>query len=65
MFGEYVLSTQAGYELLQGHNPNSKGSWMGDWKNSSSPNLIYAHSQINNIEELNELEEGKARKKLH
>ena len=32
MFGEYVISTQFGYELYQGANPMARGSWDGSGK---------------------------------
>lgn len=64
MFGEYVLSTQFGFELLQGHNPTAKGSWMGNWKDSTNQLYQYSNTHIKNIKELNELEESKARKQL-
>lgn len=64
MFGEYALSTQTGYEFLQGHNPTARGSWSSNWKDSSNVLYQYVHSEIENIHELNEWEEGKARKQL-
>lgn len=64
MFGEYILSTQPGFELLQGHNPTARGSWMGDFYVSTSQLYKYVHSEIVNINELNEWEESKARKQL-
>jgi hypothetical protein len=64
MFGEYILSTQSGFELLQGHNPTARGSWMGDCDVPTSPLYKYVHSEIANINELNEWEDSKARKHL-
>lgn len=64
LFGAHVLSTQMGFELLQGHNPYSKGSWMGNFLLPSSDLYQYAHQHIPNINELNEYEEGLARKQL-
>ncbi len=64
MFGEYILSTQTGFELLQGHNPTARGSWMGNWQDSTNQLYQYSHSQIKNISKLNELEESKARQKV-
>ena len=37
---------------------------MGNWTDSSNQLYKYSHSQIKNINELNELEESKARKQL-
>lgn len=64
LFGEYILSTQSGFELLQGHNPTARGSWMGDWVEKSSPIYIYAHNKIANIDSLDEYQESVARKNL-
>lgn len=64
LFGEYILSTQSGFEFLQGHNPYAKGSWMGKWKDPKSQFYKYAHDQIKNIDSLNEWEESKQRQKL-
>ncbi|TGD83007.1 hypothetical protein [Hymenobacter wooponensis] len=64
LFGEYILSTQSGYELLQGHNPTARGSWMGNWREKSSPIYKYAHENIVGIDNMNEFEESIARKKL-
>lgn len=35
-FNHPVLSTQFGYELLQGHNELAKGSWYGYWSHDTS-----------------------------
>lgn len=63
LYGSYILSTQTGYEILQGHNPYAKGSWMGDWLLPSSDLYQYSHQKIKNIAQLNQYEEGLARKK--
>lgn len=63
-FGVYILSTQSGFEFLQGHNPTARGSWMGNWQKPESELYQYAHSEINNLKSLNEYEESEARKKL-
>jgi hypothetical protein len=63
-FGKSVLSTQTGFELLQGHHPEARGSWMGDWQDSTNQLFKYAHSNIEHLGLLNELEEGDARKQL-
>jgi len=64
LFGSYILSTQMGYEILQGHSPNAKGSWMGDWLLPSSELYKYSHKKIPDIETLNQYSEGLARKKV-
>jgi hypothetical protein len=63
-FGSYILSTQTGYELLQGHNPTARGSWRGNWMKPGDPLYEYVLKKIPDIESLNEYEEGVARKKL-
>jgi hypothetical protein len=63
-FGVYNLSNQAGFELLQGHNPTAKGSWMGNWNKPDSDFYKYSHKKISNIENLNEFEESQKRKEL-
>jgi hypothetical protein len=64
LFGSYILSTQTGYEILQGHNPYAKGSWMGNWLLPSSELYHYSHKKIPDIETLNQYTEGLARKKV-
>jgi hypothetical protein len=64
IYGKYILSTQTGYEILQGHNPYAKGSWMGDWLLPSSALYQYSHQNIKDIAQLNQYEEGLARKNL-
>jgi hypothetical protein len=64
MFGEYILSTQSGFELLQGHNPYARGSWTGNWADSGSEIYKYVYSQIPNNDYLNEWDQSKARKRV-
>lgn len=64
MFGHYVLNTQTGFELLQGHNPFARGSWNGSWKNPENEFYKYIHHEIPNIQNLNQYEENKARQEL-
>lgn len=64
IYGAYILSTQPGYEILQGHNPYAKGSWMGDWLISSSDLYKYSYEKIEKLDQLNQYEEGLARKKV-
>jgi hypothetical protein len=64
MYGSYILSTQMGFEILQGHNPHARGSWMGDWLLPESKLYQYSHEKIPHIHQLNQYEEGLARKKV-
>jgi hypothetical protein len=64
LFGSYIISTQFGYEVLQGHNPHARGSWMGDFLKPDNILYKYAHENINSLDSLNEYDEGKARLKL-
>lgn len=61
VFGERVVGTQAGFELLQGHNPAARGSWRGDWKVPGDPLYDFAHANIPGLDTLNELQESEAR----
>ena len=63
-FGAYILSTQYGFELLQGHNPTARGSWMAGSLNPENPLYQYVHQNIQNISSMNEYEECEARKHL-
>ena len=64
IFGVKILSTQFGFELLQGFNPTAKGSWMANWYKRDSPLYQYAKQNIKNLEALNEYEESLARRDL-
>jgi len=64
IYGFYILSTQPGYEILQGHNPYAKGSWMGDWYSQNSDFYKYSHEKIQKLDKLNQYEESLARKRL-
>lgn len=64
IFGKYVLSTQYGFELLQGHNPVARGSFNNKWSRHDSVMYEYVKNNIPDIEKLNEYEEGMARGKL-
>jgi hypothetical protein len=64
LFGQYMISTQFGYEILQGHNPYAKGSWMGDWLLPQSKLYQFSHQNIPHLNQLNQYDEGLARKKL-
>ena len=63
-FDEYILSTQSGFEFLQGHNPTARGSWMsGGWE-KNNPLYKYSHENIKGLDSMNELEASNARKTL-
>jgi len=64
MFGKYILSTQIGYELMQGHNDFARGSWFGGWSNKESMYYKYSKENITNLDDLNEYEEGIKRKEF-
>lgn len=59
MFGAYTISTQAGFELLHGHNGINKGNWT--MSVPGTPLDRYVHEKIPNIETLDEYTESKAR----
>lgn len=61
-FGRYVISTQAGYELMQGHNPLARGSWLGTWDSPQSEYYQYSRQVIPGLDAMDELEESDARK---
>lgn len=61
MFGSYILSTQGGYEFMQGHCDIAKGSWNGSWADSASEYATYSRQMIPGIDQMNELEQSDAR----
>ncbi|HLG35043.1 MAG TPA: hypothetical protein VI757_09200 [Bacteroidia bacterium] len=63
-FGSYFLSTQGGFEFLQGHSPVARGSWTAIWAREESPLYQYAHANIPGIDTMNEFRESQARKNL-
>jgi hypothetical protein len=60
-FGHYVLSTQSGFELLQGHNELARGSFR-QLKEDADPLEIYVEKRIPGLQKMNEYEESQARK---
>jgi len=64
MFGSYILSTQAGFEFLQGHNALAKGSHQGRWKTPDDNLYNYIRKQIPNFDSLNEYEQSVALRNL-
>jgi hypothetical protein len=63
-FGAYILSTQSGFELLQGHNPYARGSWLGTWQDPEGEFYKYVKAAVPQIDSLNQYEESNARKEL-
>lgn len=61
MFGAHILSTQAGFELMQGHCDIARGSWNGEWEDPDSDYANYSRKMIPGIDGLNEYEQSKAR----
>ena len=64
LFGVYTLSTQTGFELLQGHNPNARGSWLHHWEESHNVLFQYTHAHIPGLDTMNEYASSKARQQL-
>jgi len=64
VFDAYILSTQVGFELMQGHNDLARGSWYGNWQHPNSEYYKYSHDLIPNIDSLNEYEESEKRKEV-
>lgn len=64
MFGSYILSTQNGFELLQGNNPMARGAWRGGWFDSTTAYYKYSASVIPNIRTINEYQESEMRKEV-
>jgi hypothetical protein len=63
--GEYILSTQSGFSLFEGHNPYARGSWCGDCHiNPARPMYSYIRVQVPNFDRLAELERSNELKKL-
>jgi hypothetical protein len=63
-FGHWIISTQSGFELLQGHNPLARGSWMGNWYMADNPHYRYVHEAIPGLDAMDEYEESMARRRL-
>jgi hypothetical protein len=64
IFGVKIISTQLGFEFLQGHNPTARGSWMGSWSKKGNALYEYVHLNIPEIDSLNEYEASQKRKEL-
>ncbi|GGG44012.1 hypothetical protein [Hymenobacter glacieicola] len=63
-FGAYTLSNQAGFELLQGHNPVAQGRFMFNWDDRTAPFDQYVRAAIPNLDSLNQYQESRARARL-
>lgn len=64
IFGASLISTQMGFELLQGHNPHARGSWTNTWRQPGNELYEYAHKEIPGLDLMNEYEASIARKKV-
>ncbi|MBX0292505.1 hypothetical protein K3G63_18810 [Hymenobacter sp. HSC-4F20] len=63
-FGAYILSNQAGFELLQGHNPVAQGRFMFDWDDRTRPFDQYVRAAIPDLDSLDQYQESQARARL-
>lgn len=61
-FGKPVISTQMGFELMQGHNPLARGSWRRSWTDPGDPYYVFSREVIPGLDDMNELQESEARK---
>lgn len=64
LFGKHIISTQSGFELMQGHNDMAKGSWIGSWGVFNSPYYNYSRQVIPELDSMNENQESEARRKF-
>ncbi|GAB3827174.1 hypothetical protein GCM10028821_10500 [Hymenobacter jeollabukensis] len=64
LFGAYILSTQPGFELLQGHNPVTQGRFMFDWDEPGRPFARWVRQQIPQLPRLDQYQESQARAHL-
>ena len=63
MFGSYVISTEAGYVFMFGHNDMARGAWPGNPDTGEYSYNDYSKDVIQDLDKLNEAEEGVARGK--
>lgn len=61
LFNAWTLSNQAGFELLQGHNPVTKGRFMFDWDERTGPFDQFVRRHIPRLDSLNQHQESQAR----
>jgi len=64
MFGGILLSTQPGFELLQGHNPYANGKWTMAWTDPGEPLYDYTIARLPHLHQLNQYQESLERKRL-
>ncbi|MCC3155993.1 hypothetical protein LJ737_02020 [Hymenobacter sp. 15J16-1T3B] len=64
LFGAYILSTQPGFELLQGHNPVTQGRFMFDWDEADKPFGRWVQQHLPRLAGLNQYQESQARARL-
>lgn len=64
MFGGLLLSTQPGFELLQGHNPYADGRWTMAWTDPGEPLYDYAAAHIPGLKYLDQYTESRERARL-
>ena len=63
-FGSYILSTQAGFELLQGHNEHARGSHFRIPLMKEDGLYAYARLHIAGFDTMNQYQESQARASL-
>ncbi|PJJ48421.1 hypothetical protein [Hymenobacter chitinivorans] len=64
LFGAWTLSNQAGFELLQGHNPVAQGRFLFGWDERTGPFDQYVRAHIPQLDSLNQYQESRARAAL-
>ncbi|MGV3504984.1 MAG: hypothetical protein ACO1O1_14840 [Adhaeribacter sp.] len=64
LFGGLLLSTQPGFELLQGHNPYADGRWTMAWTDPGEPLYDYAAARIPGLKYLDQYTESRERARL-
>ncbi|GAA3937232.1 hypothetical protein GCM10022406_21680 [Hymenobacter algoricola] len=64
LFGARILSNQAGFELLQGHNDVTQGRFMFDWDDPAKPFGHFVRAHVPDLDSLNQYEESQARAEL-
>ncbi|MGV3589016.1 MAG: hypothetical protein ACO1OF_18575 [Adhaeribacter sp.] len=64
LFGGILLSTQPGFELLQGHNPYADGKWTMAWTDPGEPLYDYTIARVPNLHQLDQYTESRIRAKL-
>jgi hypothetical protein len=64
MFGGILLSTQPGFELLQGHNPYADGKWTMAWTDPGEPLYDYTIARLPHLHQLDQYTESRERARL-